>query len=125
MAEERTSKPDFFFSCSEHVAIDEPRACWAIRQVEAYECACLLARIEPTIIGQTFGLGGDDIDYVILGTVHEGCSLFPINKRHMHVHVLGVLPTVDISKDQFGSDEYIVVTRSILYRSMEEARKHV
>ena len=84
--------PDFFLASSEGYGLEVPRRCYRIRRIfgrngDDY----LLVRVDPPIIGQRYGLGGQDIDRVVLATRHEGESIFPIASWPAYVHVARVI----------------------------------
>jgi hypothetical protein len=48
----------------------------------------MLVAIEPPVIGQTYGLGSEDIYHLLLATRWEGQTLWPISHWPTHVYVL-------------------------------------
>src|SRR5262245_11870520 len=65
-----------------------------------------LIRLDPPIIAQTYGVGGIDIDKVIVATRHKGDSLFPINKWPVFVHVARVLPDHPAEREVIHNGEF-------------------
>ena len=113
-------KPDFFLVSSEGRP-DQPRRCFRLQRVlgrsgDDY----LLVRIDPPIIGQPFGLGGRDIDRVILATKYVGSSLFPISEWPMSVHVARLLRELR-KGDTLTKEDLEVIDWAQLYSSKEEA----
>jgi hypothetical protein len=47
----------------------------------------LLVSVEPPVIGQSFGLGGEDIGELVLSPRYQGDSLFPIGSYPVSVSV--------------------------------------
>ena len=92
-------EPDFFLASSEGYRLDEPRSCKRVKRL----CSdtrddLLLIKIEPPLIGQPYGLGGQDIDTLLIATRHKGDSLFPITEWPLFVHVARLL--IDNPEDQ-------------------------
>ena len=48
----------------------------------------MLVAIEPPVIGQTYGLGSEDIYHLLLATKSEGQTLWPISRWLTPVYVL-------------------------------------
>lgn len=55
----------------------------------------LVIKVEPPLIGQKYGLGGKDIDVLVVAPRHQGVTLFPIRNWPVAVYVLR--PLVDPS----------------------------
>jgi hypothetical protein len=73
--------PDFFLASSEGYRLEEPRSCKCIKRARSDDRDdLLLVKVEPPIIGQPYGLGGRDIDTLLVATRHKGDSLFPIKE---------------------------------------------
>src|SRR4029453_1260160 len=73
--------PDFFLASSESYQLMEPRSCKRIKQVHSdNRDDLLLVKVKPPLIGQLYGLGGRNIDTLLIATRHKGDSLFPIRK---------------------------------------------
>ena len=83
--------PDFYLASSEGYDMEEPRKCYKIKKLNGIKNDYLLIKIDPPIIGQKYGLGGKDIDKVLVFTRHVGASLFPINKWPVYVHIARLL----------------------------------
>ena len=116
------TKPEFYLASSEGYAMEEPRGCYPIRRLRGdLRNDYLLARIEPPILGQPFGLGIRDIDHVILATRHVGESLFPIRHWPVFVHVARPLVSLE-GRDVVRDDELEAIAWAELYRTEEEAR---
>ena len=85
-------EPDFFLASSEGYGLEQPRRCYRLRRIlgrsgDDY----LLVKVDPPIVGQRYGLGGRDIDHVVLATRHKGESLFPVSSWPVFVHVARLL----------------------------------
>ncbi len=80
-------------------------------------------RIDPPITGQAYGLGGRDVDKVVIATRHVGSSLFPIRDRPVFIHV--ALPLVeDLERHETIEDnELREIGWAELYRTRKAAEK--
>lgn len=80
--------PDFYLISSEGYGLNHPIACFKRKRLfgknpDGY----LLCDIKPSLIGQTYGRGSEDITQLILSNRHQGYSLFPIREWPSYVHV--------------------------------------
>ena len=115
--------PDFYLASSEGYDMAEPRRCWIIKRLTTGQRDdLLLIRIEPPLIGQKYGLGGKDINQVIVATRHQGASLFPVKVWPVFVHV--VRPLIENSQDResLHDGEFESIAWAELYRSEQDAR---
>ena len=116
-------RPDFFLASSEGYRLDEPRRCKRIKRVHSDSRAdLLLVKVEPPLIGQPYGLGGRDIDTLLVATRHEGDSLFPINRWPVLVHVARLLIENPEQREQIHDNEFESIAWAELYRTEEAAR---
>lgn len=96
----RFEVPDFWMSTTDGIPLEEPRACYKVRRLTGSNSdGYLLCEIDPPFIGQRYGLGGRDIDRVMMAVRHRGRSLFPIGEWPAYVHVARL--TVEIGDHQF------------------------
>ncbi|MCC7047273.1 MAG: hypothetical protein IT562_11225 [Alphaproteobacteria bacterium] len=103
--------------------MDAPRACWRIRRLSTKSRDdLLLVRIEPPLVGQKYGLGGEDIHEVIVATRHQGASLFPISEWPLYVHVARLKVAVPENRDRLEPDEFDSIAWAELYPTREDAR---
>ena len=81
---------DFYLCLNEGTG--EPQACW-IKGRRRYgdRDDCMLVAVEPPIIGQTYGLGSEDIYHLLLATRWQGQTLLPISQWPTHTYVLRLL----------------------------------
>lgn len=115
--------PDFFLASSEGYDMATPRRCWSIKRLATPKRNdLLLVRIDPPLIGQKYGLGGRDIDEVIVATRHQGDSLFPVKQWPAFVHVARPLIENPAERDQLDDAELESIAWAELYRSEEDAR---
>lgn len=82
----------------------------------------LLVRVEPPLVGQPYGLGGRDIDTVLVATRHEGDSLFPIHKWPVFVHVARLLIENPETREQIHDNEFEAIAWAELYATEAAAR---
>ena len=100
-----------------------PRACrvrghlrhWAHRE-------CLLVHVDPPVIGQPFGLGGQDIDELVLSPRHRGAVLEPPSEWPLYVFVLRSLDG-DVVRDLAIScpEQIEIISWAKLFRTEDEA----
>jgi hypothetical protein len=105
----RISSPDFFLTSSEGYGLEEVRACYKLKRlVNSHSDGYILCDIEPPIVGQSYGLGGQDINQVIVAHRHAEYTLFAINKWPAYVHVARL--TCNIPNDKFTIAESDIET---------------
>jgi hypothetical protein len=115
--------PDFFLASSEGYRLTEPRSCMRIKRVRSdSRDDLLLVKVEPPLIGQLYGLGGRDIDTLLIATRHKGDSLFPIRKWPVFVHVARLLIENPERREQIHDNEFESIAWAELYRTKEDAR---
>ena len=108
--------PDFFLASSEGYRLEEPRRCKRIKRVKSdNRDDLLLISVEPPLIGQPYGLGGRDIDTVLLATRHKGASLFPIKAWPVFVHVSRLLIDNPADREQIHDNEFELIAWAELY----------
>ena len=85
----RELDPDWYLGSSEQSGdFARPRACW-VRGVLAGPDDRQYVRlyVQPPVMGQPFGWGGDDIDEIIVAPRHVGSALLPVQGFPVAVHV--------------------------------------
>ena len=75
----------------------------------------------PPIIGQRYGLGGNDVTQLILATRHEGITLFPVTEWPAHVYVYRILDETLLKQKVFEDHQVETIAWGIIYRSLAEA----
>jgi hypothetical protein len=114
--------PDFYLASSEGYGMKEPRRGFTVRRLRGdHRDDYLLARVEPPVIGQPFGLGSRDIDHLILATRHVGESLFPILRWPVFVHVARPLVPIE-DRDVLHDGEMEPIAWAELYQTEDAAR---
>ena len=97
----RFAIPDFWMVTSDGYLLDEARACYKERQLTGgHSNGYMLCEIDPPFIGQRYGLGGRDINRIVLASRHQGSTLFPIEEWPAYVHVARL--TVDLAEGEFS-----------------------
>lgn len=115
--------PDFFIASSEGYRLEEPRGCKRIKRMRSdSRDDMLLVKVEPPLIGQPYGLGGEDIDILLIATRHKGDSLFPIRGWPVFVHVARLLIKNPEQRDHIHDNEFEAIAWAELYRTEEDAR---
>lgn len=117
------TKPDFYLASTEHEDFVEPRACWTVGRTSAFgRNDCLVVRVEPSVIGQPYGLGEKDFEYLILASRFAGSTLLPINEWPLHVYVSGLKAAP--GKESYEEAEYEYLAWAELYPTLERASRH-
>lgn len=117
------TNPDFYLASTEGYGMEEPRSCWRIHRVSTpSRNDLLLIKISPPLPGQKYGLGGVDLETVLVATRHEGASLFPVNEWPLYVHVARALVENVAERDSLSEDEFVSIGWAELYPSEETAR---
>jgi hypothetical protein len=115
--------PDFFLASSEGYRLEEPRSCKRIKRVRSdNRDDFLLVKVEPPLIGQPYGLGGRDIDILLVATRHKGDSLFPVKEWPVFVHVARLLIENPESREQIHDNEFESIAWAELYATEAAAR---
>lgn len=84
--------PDFYLSSTDSNTFEEPRKVFRIKRLSSESRDDLmLIGIDPPLIGQPYGLGGEDIYKLIIATRHQGETLYPIKRWPVFVHVARIL----------------------------------
>ena len=119
-------RPDFFLSTAgENQELSSPRACWAKDRLrDQVRDDYLLIEIEPPLIGQMYGLGGQDITRLILSTRFEGESLFPFKEWPCHVYVARILDDVITKTLVFTLGQVELIAWGTVFRTLDEAAAH-
>ncbi|HID08477.1 MAG TPA: hypothetical protein EYP10_15175 [Armatimonadetes bacterium] len=103
----RFDRPDFYLTSSEGYGLEEVRACYKERRfLNGHPDGYLLCEVDPPILGQPYGLGGQDIHRVVLASRHAGHSVFTINDWPTYVHVARLTRVV-------SGDEFIIAENDI------------
>lgn len=115
--------PHFYLSTAgEYEALAEPRAC-AIRGRlrDLSRDDYMLVEIDPPLVGQGYGLGGQDINHLLLSTRFSGQTLFPITEWPISVYVTRVLNESILQSLSFTAEDVELVAWGKLFQDREEA----
>jgi hypothetical protein len=117
------NKPNFFLTAvGEFKALENPRACYEkARLRDSIRDDYMLVEIEPLLIGQPFGLGNQDIEYLILSTKHSGFTLYPPTEWPSHVYVTRILDDSILKTLSFTKDQVELLTWGMIFPTLEEA----
>jgi len=116
--------PGFFLVSGEGYRLEEPRSCKRIKRVRSdNRDDLLLVRVEPPLIGQPYGLGGRDIDTLLIATRHKGDSLFPIREWPVFVHVARLLIENPVEREQIHDNEFESIAWAELYATEAAAKR--
>jgi len=85
----------------------------------------LLVKIEPAIIGQSFGLGDKDISEVVLATRYADTTLHPISEWPMIVFVSRITNPAIIDSGQAKTTDLEVILIGELYPTLSDAQNRV
>jgi len=118
--------PDFFLGSSEHRGEwSLPRACWIQARINDDNGGeYLLVRINPPVIGQTYGLGEHDIADLIIAPHCSGATLFPLSRFPLPVYVYRILDRAIADDFSFNPSRVEMVAWCEIYRKEEDAKAH-
>lgn len=119
----RFSHPDFYLTSSEGYNLEEIRACYKEKRlIGGHPDGYMLCEIDPPIMGQRYGLGGQDIHKIIIASRHGGFSIFSINKWPAYVHVARPLSSDIEHKTSINEDDIEPIAWAEIYESRESVR---
>ncbi len=117
---------DFVLSCSaEHTGdLAEDRKCWFVRKLKGQgRDDCMLVEIHPPIIGQPFGLGGDDIFFVVLSPRWKKYSLSPLDRWPCPVYVYRILDKQVLEAHALEGNQVEVMAWGNIYPNLADAKQ--
>lgn len=118
------NSPDFYLASTEGYGLGEPRRCWKMKRLRSpTRDDLLLIRVAPPLVGQKYGMGAKDVEYLIVATRHNGDSLFPIENWPVHVHVARLLKEPPEEQNELREEDIEAIAWAELYRSEEDARE--
>jgi hypothetical protein len=100
----------------------EPRAAWRLGVAEGPDPhrALLALRIDPPAIGQGFGLGGEDIEQIVVTPVSRSDSVDPL-RLPVEVHLLLPREPWSPGVERLGRDDLRLVSRARLVSTRSQA----
>jgi|WetSurMetagenome_2_1015567.scaffolds.fasta_scaffold381652_2 hypothetical protein len=104
-----------------------PRSCWIEEELVSTEGRdnYLRVKIEPPIIGQSFGLGDTDIEDIVLATRYAGSTLHPVNEWPMTVFVCRILEGGIRGTGRAAATDLEVILIGELYGNLADANKAI
>lgn len=112
-----TQEPDFFLD-GEGEGLNTIYACWRRKRLrDNVRDDYLLVDIEPPMIGQKYGLGGEDITQLILATRHQGVTLFPVTEWPAHVFVCRILDEGLLEQEVFEAHQIQMIAWAVILPS--------
>lgn len=119
----RYSRPDFYLTSSEGYNLEEIRACCKIKRLLGnHPDGYMLCDIDPPIMGQPYGLGGQDIHKIIVASRHRGYSIFSINEWPAYVHVARLTNDEVTDKFMIAENDIESIGWAEIYESPESAK---
>ncbi len=118
--------PDFHLASLDYPDFKGPRRCYRIKRLQGEHRDDFLAiRVDPGLPGQDYGYGHKDIDTFVSLPRHVGCSLFPVTKWPLDVHVF--IPRDDsiVNLGKLRKDQLYHIAWAELYPTAEDARNGV
>ena len=117
-------EPDFYLVSGERSDPVMPTACWdEARLDDSFRDDYMLVRISPSILGQKYGLGGRDIDCLILAARLAGTTLYPISEWPCHVYVFRVVNLVLLNSSSLGKDDVEMISWGTLHKTVDDASR--
>ena len=114
--------PDYYLGSTETSRPFRPRKCFVKeRLVIGNRDDWALVNIDPPIIGQPYGLGGEDIEQVVLATRHDGFTLWPVNMWPVSVHIARVVSKSVLGTGKATGADVQLIAWGELYSTMAEA----
>jgi hypothetical protein len=115
-----SASPDFYLSSTDTYGLETPRRVRGIKRIAiGQRDDALLAEIDPPIAAWTSKESNTSV--VILATRHTGCSLFPVSKLPLSVHVAKPLVENVESRDHLESTDVQTIAWAELYETEQDA----
>jgi hypothetical protein len=76
----------------------------------------MLVEIHPCIIGQPYGLGDEDIFFVLMASRLKGYSLFPINRWPCPVYVIRILDDRILGSSSFDREQVEMMSWGVIHQ---------
>lgn len=119
----RFSRPDFYLTSSEGYNLEEIRTCYKRKRlIGGHPDGYMLCEIAPPIIGQPYGLGGQDIHKIIIASRHGEYSIFSINEWPAYVHVARLTSDAAINKFTITENDIESIGWAEIYESSTSAK---
>lgn len=117
------NKPIFYLTTAgEYKLLSKPRACWFVRRLrDVNRDDYMLVRVDPPLVGQSFGLGGNDITTLLLSTRHQGFSLYPVNAWPTNVYVARIADPQVLNSDSFTREQVQLIAWGEIFNDLRAA----
>jgi len=112
----------YYISSLESYYFDEPKEIELVHLISLKERTYIKAKISPPIIGQPYGLGDKDIDFIILLARHIGKDLSRLDSLPMDVYIL--YPKDNISYENLNKENLDILAWATLYNNFKDAKEH-
>jgi hypothetical protein len=108
-------------TAGEYELLSFPRECHVLRRlVDVHQNPYFLVRITPALIGQSFGLGGDDIHELLVGSRHRGYSIASIEVS-VEVYVARITNQAIRDAARFGNDDVELIAWGVVFARQQDA----
>jgi len=103
----------------------EPRSCRLLASVDGPppHDRLLVLGIDPPAIGQGFGLGGTDIERIVVASAYVGDTIDPLPTLPVHVHLLLIRDEPNELPSVFAAEDLRLVSRGTLVESRAAAER--
>lgn len=117
----------FYLSSLESVRFSETRECHVVRTLEfSSGKPCALVKISPVVIGQQYGLGAEDIEYLVLTSRHEGETVAPEPSEYpCFIHIARPLFDVEDASEVIETSDVENLAWGEVYRTRNDADNHI
>ncbi len=114
--------PIFYLTTAgEYQLLSKPRACWFIRRLrDVNRDDYMLVKIDPPLIGQSFGLGGNDVATLLLSTRHRGFSLYPVTEWPTYVYVARIADPRVLEAESFTPEQVQLIAWGEIFADLHE-----
>jgi hypothetical protein len=118
-------KPAFYLTTAgEYKLLSKPRACRFIRRLhDVNRDDYMLVSIDPPLIGQSFGLGGDDVTKLLLSSRHQGLTLYPVSKWPTYVYVARVVDPKVLGAESFTREQVQLIAWGMVFDDLPKANE--
>lgn len=117
-------KPDFYLGSSEQRdQWAKPRYCWVAGKIKGPDRECLWIRVEPHVIGQPYGLGGNNIEDLLVAPHSANEQIRLPLKRKISVYIYRILDPKILAQGRFEYKDVELTAWGELYPSWKSAAK--
>lgn len=116
--------PNFLISAAGETTGDLAitRGCWARgRLCDDVRDDYMLIEVDPPVIGQTYGLGGQDITNLIISAHLQGSTLFPVSEWPCPVYIARILDPSIVETLRFKKDQVELIAWGPIFPELDEA----